>query len=88
MNRRIVWAGSAWEDYLYWQKKDKKILAKINSLIKETAREISTPKGTGKAEILKNWPEYRSKRITHEHRLVYKLTETDLLIAKCREHYI
>jgi toxin YoeB len=71
---------------LFWQKIDKKILKKINALIKEIQR---TPfEGTGKPESLKHdlaglW----SRRIDHEHRLVYRIKESELLIYSCRFHY-
>jgi toxin YoeB len=82
----LTFATEAWEDYLYWQQTDKKILKKINTLVKEIMREPF--KGTGEPEPLKyNWAGYWSRRITIEHRLVYKVTENTLLIAQCRYHY-
>ncbi|MFT7378074.1 MAG: toxin YoeB [Sphingobacteriales bacterium] len=76
----------AWEDYLYWQKTDKKILKKINSLIKEISR---TPfEGTGKPEPLKyDLAGFWSRRIDREHRLVYQVKDSELLIYACRYHY-
>ncbi len=82
----LSFADDAWDDYLYWQKNDKKILNKINRLIKEIAREPF--EGIGEPEPLKyNWSGYWSRRITIEHRLVYKVTDDRLLIAQCRYHY-
>jgi len=82
----LIWADEAWEDYLYWQKTDKKILKKINILIKEIKREPF--KGIGEPEPLKyNWTGYWSRRITIEHRLVYKIKDNSVLIAQCRYHY-
>jgi toxin YoeB len=82
----VSFADDAWDDYLYWQKNDKKILNKINRLIKEIAREPF--EGIGDPEPLKyNWSGYWSRRITIEHRLVYKVTDDDLMIAQCRYHY-
>jgi toxin YoeB len=82
----LTFADEAWEDYLYWQTTDKKILKKINALIKEIKREPL--KGTGEPEPLKyNWSGYWSRRITIEHRLVYKVTADAILIAQCRYHY-
>jgi len=82
----LIWANEAWEDYLYWQKEDKKVLKKINALIKEIKREPF--KGIGDPEPLKyNWTDYWSRRITIEHRLVYKITDNSLLIGQCRYHY-
>jgi toxin YoeB len=82
----IFWDKSAWEDYLYWQENDKKVLRKINSLIKECQR---TPfEGTGKPEPLRqNLSGFWSRRITGEHRLVYKSENKTLFIAQCRYHY-
>ena len=82
----IVWMPEAWEDYLYWQKTDKKTLKKINSLIKECMR---TPfSGTGKPEALKNnLSGWWSRRITHCDRLVYKVEDNTLNILQCRYHY-
>ncbi len=82
----IFWDKSAWDDYLYWQGNDKKVLRKINSLIKECQR---TPfEGTGKPEPLRqNLSGFWSRRITGEHRLVYKAENNTLYIAQCRYHY-
>ncbi|MDQ7045421.1 MAG: Txe/YoeB family addiction module toxin [Sulfurimonas sp.] len=82
----LVFADRAWEDYLYWQKNNKIILKKINNLIKEIKREPF--KGIGEPEPLKyNWAGYWSRRITLEHRLVYKVQDNNILIAQCRYHY-
>ncbi len=82
----LVFAPEAWEDYLHWQKTDKKILKRINTLIKEITREPFS--GLGDPEPLKyNWTGYWSRRITREHRLVYKVKENAVLIAQCRYHY-
>lgn len=83
---KLIFAEQAWEDYLYWQVNDKKLLKKINSLIKEVKR---TPfEGTGSPEPLKHhWNGFWSRRISREHRLVYSVTETEVLIAQCRYHY-
>ncbi|MCK5293738.1 MAG: Txe/YoeB family addiction module toxin [Arcobacteraceae bacterium] len=82
----LVFADQAWEDYLHWQQNNKKILKRINLLIKDINR---VPfKGLGEPEPLKyNWSGYWSRRITLEHRLVYKVADTSLLIAQCRYHY-
>ncbi len=82
----LVFANTAWEDYLYWQSTDKKLLKRINSLIKDIKREPF--KGIGEPEPLKyNWSGYWSRRINLEHRLVYKVTKTSIMIAQCRYHY-
>lgn len=82
----LSWAENAWEDYLYWQEIDKKTLKRINLLLKEIKRHPY--EGLGEPEPLKhNWSGYWSRRIDREHRLVYKLSETNLIIAQCRYHY-
>ncbi len=82
----LSFSDDAWEDYLYWQQNDKKILKKINRLIKEIQREPF--EGIGEPEPLKyNWSGYWSRRITIEHRLVYKVSDDNLMIAQCRYHY-
>jgi toxin YoeB len=83
---KLVFVDESWEDYLYWQKTDKKMLKRINALIKEIAR--SPFSGTGKPEPLKyKYKGYWSRRIDNEHRLIYKVRDNELLIAKCRFHY-
>ncbi len=83
---KIIWSEEAWEDYLYWQITDKKIRNRINELIKAIQREPF--KGIGNPEPLRhNLSNYWSRRITVEHRLVYKLESQSLLIAACRHHY-
>ncbi len=76
---KLIFSGYAWDDYLYWQKTDKKILRRINNLIKETKR---TPfEGIGKPEPLKHaLSGYWSRRITDEHRFVYKVYENSIKI--------
>ena len=82
----ILWVHTAWDDYQYWQQTDKKVAQKINTLIKECQR---TPfEETGNPEPLKhNYTSFWSRRITGEHRLVYKADENTLYIAQCRYHY-
>jgi len=82
----LSFSDDGWDDYLYWQNNDKKILKKINRLIKEIQREPF--EGIGEPEPLKyNWSGYWSRRVTIEHRLVYRVTEDNLMIAQCRYHY-
>ena len=83
---RLVFAEQAWEDCLHWQKTDKRLRKRINALISETVR---TPySGTGKPEALKHaLAGYWSRRITDEHRFVYRVEGTSLLIAHLRYHY-
>jgi len=83
---RLIFAEKAWEDYLYWQKTDKKILNRINALIKEIKR--SPFEGIGKPEPLKHaLSGYWSRRINDEHRFVYKIDQDAILIAQLRYHY-
>lgn len=82
----LCWAEAAWDDYLYWQKTDRKRLKRINTLSEEIKRHPF--EGIGDPEPLKhNWSGYWSRRIDREHRLVYKVTEDALVIAQCRYHY-
>lgn len=87
---RLVWSERSWSDYLHWQEADPAMLDKINILIRECMR---TPfSGTGKPEPLKGELQgFWSRRITGEHRLVYRVTGSgdaqELQIAACRYHY-
>ena len=79
----ICFQAAAWEDYQYWQKKDRMILKKINQLIREIQRNPFD--GIGKPEALKNnLSGFWSRRITDEHRIVYGSHDDDLSIAQCR----
>jgi toxin YoeB len=83
---KYVFVDESWEDYLYWQKNDKKILTKINNLIKDISRNPYS--GIGKPEPLKHkYQGYWSRRITEEHRLIYRVVEDEIHIVKCRFHY-
>ena len=83
---KLKFTEQAWEDYLYWQKTDKKLLRRINDLIKEITRTPYT--GTGKPEPLKHaLSGYWSRRINDEHRIVYRATDDAVLIAQLRYHY-
>ncbi len=82
----LIWSERSWVDYLYWQQGDKRIVKKINTLLKDTLRDPFD--GIGKPEPLKHelqgcW----SRRITDEHRLVYRPTDAGLQIVSCRYHY-
>ena len=82
----LVWDTNAWEDYLWWQGQDRKVLKRINLLIQDIQR--NGHHGIGKPEPLKHdFAGYWSRRITDEHRLVYKVTDTEVRIAACRYHY-
>jgi toxin YoeB len=82
----LIFSDHAWDDYLYWHKTDKKILQRINTLIREIKR--NPFEGIGKPESLKHalsgcW----SRRINDEHRIVYKASADSILIAQLRYHY-
>jgi toxin YoeB len=86
---RVTFATDAWEQYLYWQTADRKILKRVNLLIRDIIRDDSDG-GIGKPERLRgDLSGFSSRRIDDEHRLVYRVdTGADsLLIAQCRYHY-
>ena len=82
----VTFLDDAWQDYLYWQKSDKKILKRINQLIKDAQR---TPfEGIGKPEPLKfDMSRLWSRRINQEHRLIYHVKDDCIIIVQCRYHY-
>ncbi|MCP3943863.1 MAG: Txe/YoeB family addiction module toxin [Desulfobacteraceae bacterium] len=83
---KLVFSENAWQDYLYWQKTDKKKLKRINILIQDIQR--NKYEGTGKPEPLKyNLSGFWSRRINSEHRIVYKIENDAILIAQLRYHY-
>jgi toxin YoeB len=83
---RIVFSKNAWEDYTSWLQLDKKMLKKINDLIKDIQRNPHS--GIGKPEPLKyDLAGYWSRRIDQEHRLVYQVIDNDIRIISCKYHY-
>ena len=83
---KFIFSEHAWADYLYWQKADRRLVKRINALLKEIARDPF--KGTGKPEPLRHaLAGYWSRRITGEHRIVYKAKGKNLYIAQLRYHY-
>ena len=83
---KLVFSEHAWNDDLYWQRADRKILKRINVLIQDIAR--SPFQGLGKPEPLKHGlARYWSRRINDEHRLVYKVEGDSVFLAQCRYHY-
>jgi len=84
---KLTWDELAWDDYVWWQAEDRKILKRINALTKDIARNGN--EGTGKPEALKHggFQGYWSRRITDEHRLIYKVVNDEIRIAACRYHY-
>ncbi|MCP4672087.1 MAG: Txe/YoeB family addiction module toxin, partial [Desulfobacula sp.] len=78
---KLLFSENAWEDYLFWQKTDKKTLKRINKLIKDI--QCNKYEGLGKPEALKhNLSGFWSRRITNEHRIVYKIENNSILIAQ------
>lgn len=83
---RLAWLPNGWRDYLYWQENDRKILQRVNEVNLDTKRDSSS--GIGKPGPLKNnLKGWWSRRITQEHRLVYRIEGDSLLIMQCRFHY-
>ena len=83
---RLVWTADAWSDYLYWQTNDRKMLKRVNQLLRDMLRDPF--EGIGKPEPLKYGADGAwSRRITQEHRLVYMLADGDLVILQARYHY-
>jgi toxin YoeB len=83
---KYIFVEESWDDYLYWQKTDKKKLQRINELLKDIARQPYD--GIGKPEPLKHQlAGFWSRRIDEEHRLIYSVRGDEILIAKCRYHY-
>ena len=83
---RFLFSEESWDDYLYWQRTDRKMLKRINALLKDISRDPF--KGLGKPEPLKY--KFRgcwSRRINSEHRLIYQVREKEIRILKCRFHY-
>jgi len=83
---KIIFTKNSWEDYTSWVKEDKKMLRKINELIKDIER--NPFEGKGKPEPLKyDLSGFWSRRIDREHRLVYRFENKEILIYSCRYHY-
>lgn len=83
---KLLFAEEAWEDYLYWQASDPRLLERINKLIRDIQRDPY--RGIGKPEPLKHaLAGFRSRRITDEHRIVYRMEGQVLQIAQLRYHY-
>ena len=83
---KLIFAEEAWEDYLDWLQQDKRMVERINKLIRETQRQPFA--GMGKPEPLKHaLSGFWSRRITDEHRMVYRVESDALMIAQLRFHY-
>jgi toxin YoeB len=83
---KLVFSEDARDDYLYWQRNDPQVLRRINALLKEALR--APQSGIGKPERLRgDLQGYWSRRITHEHRMVYRAEDDRLVIIQLRYHY-
>lgn len=83
----ITFSPQAFKDYEYFQEKDKQLVKKINQLLKSISRD-GVLSGIGKPEkLIGNYSGYYSRRINHEHRLVYTIIDSSILIISCRYHY-
>lgn len=83
---RTIFAPKAWDDYLHWQSTDARVVKRIHELIKDTMRNPFS--GIGKPEPLRHdYTGYWSRRITEEHRMVYKMESGNLVIVQLRYHY-
>jgi len=83
---KFVFVEESWEDYLYWQKTDKQKLKRINEQLKDISR--NPFEGIGKPEPLRHkYAGFWSRRIDEEHRLIYKVSEDEIQVIKCRFHY-
>lgn len=83
---KVVFSARGWDDYLWWQQQDRKLLKRINQLIQDTMRNGN--EGIGKPEPLRHgFQGYWPRRINDEHRLVCKVVEGELRVAACRYHY-
>jgi toxin YoeB len=83
---KYIFVDESWEDYLFWQKTNKRIAVKINELLKDISRHPFS--GLGKPEPLKyKYKGFWSRRIDGEHRLIYQFKDNEIHIAKCRFHY-
>lgn len=83
---KIVFSARGWDDYLWWQQQDRRLLKRITALIQDIVRNGN--QGIGKPEPLKHgFQGYWSRRINDEHRLVYKVVDDEIRVAACRYHY-
>ncbi len=83
---KIVWDENAWSEYVQWQTLDRKIVKRIHVLLTDISRNGND--GIGKPEALKHeFQGFWSRRITHEHRLIYTIVGDEVRVAACRYHY-
>ncbi|WP_280468387.1 Txe/YoeB family addiction module toxin [Nocardia cyriacigeorgica] len=87
MSRKLTFTDTGWTDYVYWQSADRSMLRKLNRLIDEIRRN-GNAEGTGKPEPLRqNLSGWWSRRIDHEHRIVYRADDDSVIVIACRGHY-
>ncbi|MBF6413274.1 Txe/YoeB family addiction module toxin [Nocardia cyriacigeorgica] len=87
MSRKLTFTDTGWTDYLHWQSADRAMLKKLNRLIDEIRRN-GNAEGTGKPESLRqNLSGWWSRRIDHEHRIVYRADDDSVIVIACRGHY-
>ena len=83
---KFVFDEAAWADYEWWQAQDRRVLKRINALLRDIQRNGN--QGIGKPEALKyGFSDYWSRRITDEHRLIYRVVDDEIRVAACRYHY-
>ena len=83
---KLIWESRGWADYLYWQENDRKMVKRINNIIRDMLRDPR--EGIGNPEPLReNLSGLWSRRITEEHRIVYDITAEDIRIISCKWHY-
>ena len=82
----LIFSPPAWDEYLYWQENDRRVLRRINALLKDTLR--APLAGIGKPEPLRGeFAGFWSRRLTEEHRMVYQISGVDLLLVQLRYQY-
>ena len=84
---KYVFVDESWEDYLYWQANDKKMLQRINDLLKDISRNPYIGIGKKPEPLKYKYIGFWSRRINDKHRLIYQVRQDEILIAKCRFHY-
>ena len=83
--RRLVFAGAAWDEYVECQSHDKRMLAKLNTLFKEILHHPT--EGAGRPEQLRGSANTWSRRVNEKDRLVYEVSEDEIVVKQCRGHY-
>ncbi len=85
---KLIWSQGAWDEYVDWQARDSRMVKKINALLRDIMRGGDAGQGIGKPELLHgDLAGWAARRITQEHRLVYRVVNGSVEIAACRYHY-